>query len=53
MDFEESCGAEAGSLRVIELEIEEVTHECRHEDGHDGEHQCLGCGISWILEVPC
>jgi hypothetical protein len=64
MDFdnEMNCGAETGSLRIIkhvhqdypvELEIEEVTHECEYPEGHDGEHRCLNCGISWIPEVPC
>jgi hypothetical protein len=57
MDSEFNCGAETGSLRVIktaaDIAVEEVTHECVHPEGHDGEHTCLNCGISWMPEVPC
>lgn len=36
-----------------EIKAIEVTHECRHEDGHGGEHRCLTCGVTWTDEVPC
>ena len=59
LDSEYNCGAETGSMSVIkvpntgEIKAVEVMHECRHEDGHDGEHRCLTCGVTWTDEVPC
>ncbi len=48
----EWCEDRATSLSLdADMETFEVTHQCRHAHGHDGEHSCWLCTFSWVMEV--
>lgn len=50
LDF---CEERATSLsHGNEDERYEITHLCRHENGHEGhEHRCWLCNFAWHMEV--
>jgi hypothetical protein len=50
----EWCEDRATSLsHGAEDEAYEITHQCRHQEGHDGPHACWLCVFAWYSEVTC
>jgi hypothetical protein len=50
----EWCEDRATSLGLdAEKEGFEITHQCRHGNGHEGAHECWLCVFAWHAEVTC